>query len=91
MAVTVDYDSKHRWFSAGTWSKNRPYSYIKVRKKNSNASVDLWALVDTGADYLCLSDDVAKQLGINLTLGSKSVKEENASGRKIIFLLKPLS
>jgi predicted aspartyl protease len=83
MTVSVDYDNRHNWLSARTFSSNRAYSNATVRYGSSNpAAVTLWSLIDTGADYLCLSDQVAAQLGVNLNNCTRFVNGVTPLGSK---------
>ena len=77
--ITVDYDNRHGWLGAKTNYSNRPYSSIDVSYSGS-AAVNLWALVDTGADYLCLDDNVATSIGINLATSTNFVQVRTPLG-----------
>src|SRR5712692_2266935 len=81
MAITIDFDGRHRWKAQDNHYSNRPYSFIKVHGP-SGGSMDLWAMLDTGADYLCLDNSVAKTIGIN-TAGARQILIRNAVGARV--------
>lgn len=64
----VAYAIEYPWLSAGNNFSNRPYSFISVH--GPSGKVDLWALVDSGADYLQLEDTIAHSIGLGSTLAS---------------------
>jgi hypothetical protein len=65
MPPFVFYDRRIQWGSAGTHFANRPFCEITVHGPSGSAQ-DVWALMDTGADYFMLDRSVARILGIDL-------------------------
>lgn len=63
--LTVTYRRRIAWRSHENDSSNRPFCRIRVHGPGPGGE-DLWGLLDTGADYLMLENDVARTLGINL-------------------------
>lgn len=58
------YTDRYAWGSAKTHYSNRPYTWMRVH--GPKGVMDLWALIDTGADFLMLENSVATRLGIVL-------------------------
>jgi predicted aspartyl protease len=58
------YTDRYAWGSAKTHYSNRPYTWMRVH--GPKGVIDLWALIDTGADFLMLENSVATTLGIAL-------------------------
>lgn len=65
MTITIKFTHRYTWGSSGNNSSNRPYSDILI--SGPNGSYNLFALVDTGADYTQIDDSFARSLGISLT------------------------
>jgi predicted aspartyl protease len=83
--VTVKYLDRYAWMGPSTYFSRRPYSLITVHGPRA-ASMDIFALMDTGADYLTLDAAVAKSLGISLT-GAKKIAVSPAFGHKVLLSL----
>jgi predicted aspartyl protease len=66
--VTITFTDRYGWGGAKTNYSNRPYTWMRVH--GPTGIYDLWALVDTGADYLMLDGTVANSVGINLSNAS---------------------
>jgi predicted aspartyl protease len=81
MTITIDFDGQHQWKSRNNHYSNRPYSYVKIHGP-SGGSMDLWAMLDTGADYLCLDNSVARRLHIPTT-GATVIWIRNAVGTRV--------
>lgn len=64
MPIPVNYIARFPWGGAGTRGSNRPYTTI-VAHGSRGSSVPVWGLLDTGADYLVLPEDIAHRIGIN--------------------------
>jgi len=62
--VTITFTDRYAWGGAATNYNNRPYTWMRVH--GPAGTYDLWALVDTGADYLMLETAVANSVGISL-------------------------
>lgn len=69
MSVGITYAGRHAWLGSGTNFSNRPYTFLRVA--GPAGYMDLWALVDTGADYLMLDASVATATGLNLASASR--------------------
>ena len=79
--VTVDYDDHRAWGNPNQ-QDNRPYVEIFLYDKNLQQFEKLWALIDTGADFLQVNDSVAKKIGIDLqTQGTKKWIQTAGSGQ----------
>ena len=73
MPISVPpYTDRYAWGSAKTHYSNRPYTWLRVH--GSKGIQDLWALVDTGADYLMLDASVAATVGITLPAATTSIR-----------------
>jgi predicted aspartyl protease len=64
--VTVAYD-EHRLWGNPNQQDNRPYTEIILRGGNPAQFERVWALIDTGADFLQVLDSLAAKIGIDLT------------------------
>src|ERR1700684_2777098 len=62
--VTTIYTDRYPWRGPHTKRSNRPYTWMRVH--GPRGIHDLWALVDSGADYLMLQTAVACRVGIDL-------------------------
>jgi hypothetical protein len=64
MPISATYDNAHAWNSSGTNFPQRAYSNITVRQAGNRSTplTPFFALIDTGADHVCLSDSVAIRL-----------------------------
>ena len=62
----VNYDGKVMWGSAQNRFDHRPYDYFRVHGAGI-AAMDMWGLLDTGADELMLEMQVARNLQLDLT------------------------
>ena len=84
MPITVPpYTDRYAWGSAKTHASNRPYTYMRVH--GPKGAVDLWALVNSGADYLMFDNAVATRAGITVHGTTKTVTV--AGGGKVTFTL----
>jgi predicted aspartyl protease len=85
--LTVTYRHRIAWRSRENDTSNRPFCRIRVHGGPGPGGEDLWGLLDTGADYLMLENDVARTLGINLEKCSL-VRVTLASGQEVHLPLK---
>jgi predicted aspartyl protease len=76
MAITVDFD-EHRSYD----SDDRPYIEVILKKNTSGIKdVNLWCLIDTGADYLQIHESFASDLGIDLAVDGSPLSVMTSSG-----------
>ena len=87
MVITIDFDGRHRWKAKDNHYSNRPHTYLRVHGP-SGGSMDFWAMLDTGADYLCLDNSVAGTLSIK-TAGAKMIFIRTAVGTRVQVLCVP--
>jgi predicted aspartyl protease len=64
--LTVTYQDRIAWGSRRNDTSNRPFCSIRVHGGPGPDGPDLLGLLDTGADYLMLDNDVARILEIDL-------------------------
>lgn len=65
MTITIDFLHRYIWGSTSNNLSNRPYSEVWLY--GPHGSQDIFALVDSGADYAQFDDAFASSLGISLT------------------------
>jgi len=51
MTVSLNFRGRNAWRSWNNYNSNRPYSKIRLSDV-SGKFIDLWGMIDTGADYL---------------------------------------
>jgi Aspartyl protease len=79
MAITtINFSRQYLCGSSANNLSNRPYAWIDVHGP-SGGVVSLWAIMDSGADYLQVPRSVAMSLGISLA-GPSTLTVHSASG-----------
>ena len=88
--VNVTYDDRIAWLSRRNYTSNRPFCRIKVHRDTGPGAIDLWGLLDTGADYLMLDKAVAHRLKIDLN-NCRMIPVTLASGMSVSMPLKTVN
>lgn len=85
---TIVFTHRYKWGSAGNNSSNRPQSAVEV--KGPLGRMNLWALMDSGADYPQFEKAVANTLGISLR-GARQFTVQGATGVTTMDLVSGVS
>ncbi len=64
--IPINFDARVNWASKNNHWSNRPHCKVRVHHGPGIGGADMWGILDTGADYLTLNFQVAKELGIGL-------------------------
>lgn len=85
--VTIDFDSRYLWRSPANNISNRPMSCITIHGQGQS-SIPLFAIVDSGADYLQVEAQVAITLNLDM---SKAISYSlmSSNGIQSIYPLLP--
>lgn len=66
MSRTIQFDGGYNWGAQpGNLSANRPYCEVTVFGVNGSASARHFCIVDSGADYLQIPEQILQALGIS--------------------------
>lgn len=84
--IPVRYHGRHGWGHPGN-ANNRPYAELIFPA--APRSRRLWALVDSGADYLQLPSQFAQRIGVNVSTHGKAVSMAVAGGGTVQFIRVP--
>ena len=80
--ITVNYDD-HRLWGQPNLQDNRPYAEIILHGKTTTQFERIWALIDTGADFIQVNNAIAQRIGIDLTKDGKPKQIQTAGGGQI--------
>lgn len=88
LPLFIRFKRRLRWGRRANNKSQRPYCQFTLH--GPSGPVQLWGLVDTGADYLVLSHQVATAIGLNLSSATPEVTEL-AAGMPVTMYKMPVT